>query len=77
MSKQSAHKLVICLENHGYEVSLERRKVYVALEDAAADALGLLRIIDESGEDFLYPTAQFIDARLPAAVRDAILRSAA
>lgn len=48
-------KLVICLDNSGYEVSLERRKIYVSIPDAQAQRLGQIRIIDESGEDYLYP----------------------
>ncbi len=46
-----AKRLVICLDNVGYEVALERLKIYVALPDAKAERTGYLRIIDESGED--------------------------
>jgi hypothetical protein len=50
-----AKRLVICLDNSGYEVSLERRKIYVAIPDAKAARLGQVRVVDESGEDYLYP----------------------
>lgn len=70
------NKLVICLDNTGTEASLERRKIYVALPDPTAGPLGLLRVIDESGEDYLYPAGQFIDAELPAGVANAVLRVA-
>jgi hypothetical protein len=58
-------KMFICVDNTGYEVSLERRKVYVALPDERAENAGQLRIIDESGEDYLYPAERFIIADLP------------
>jgi hypothetical protein len=46
---------VACIDNEGYVASLEKRKVYVALRDATAEKHDLLRVIDESGEDYLYP----------------------
>jgi len=51
MTKTQAKQLVVCVENDGYAVSLEKRKIYVALRDAAADKRNMLRIVDESGED--------------------------
>jgi hypothetical protein len=54
-----AKQLVVCVENDGYAVSLEKRKIYVALRDTAAGKHELLRIVDESGEDYLYPKALF------------------
>lgn len=68
-------RLFICLDNSGYEVSLERRKIYVALEDSRAERLGQLRIVDESGEDYLYPMERFVAAKLPLATRRAILQA--
>src|SRR5260370_27503635 len=52
---KAAKRFVICVDNSGYEVSLERRKIYVSLPDPKAARLGQLRVIDESGEDYLYP----------------------
>jgi hypothetical protein len=69
-------KFVICLDNAGYEVSLERRKIYVSIPDARAEKLGQLRIIDESGEDYLYPKGSFVAVALPQPVRRAVLEAA-
>ena len=71
-----ATKLVICLDNAGYEVSLERRKIYVCINDALAEKHGQLRVIDESGEDYLYPRESFIAVALPKPVRRAVLEAA-
>jgi RNA polymerase-interacting CarD/CdnL/TRCF family regulator len=71
-----AARLVICLDNKGYEVSLERRKIYVAVPDAKAKKLGQLRVVDESGADYLYPAEMFIAAELPQSVRRAVLQAA-
>ena len=71
-----AQKLVICVSNKGYEASLERRKLYVAVPDAQADKLGQIRVIDESGEDYVYDKAAFLAVSLPQSVRQAVLRAA-
>jgi hypothetical protein len=73
---KSAKRLVICLDNTGYEASLERRKIYVALPDTRADKLGQLRVIDESGEDYLYDKAGFREVSLPQSLRRAVLLAA-
>jgi hypothetical protein len=72
MSKQ----FVICIGNEGYPVSLEKRKIYVALRDPAAEKHGQLRIIDESGEDYLYPKAFFRTIILSQSVKRAVLAAA-
>lgn len=69
----SAKKLVICVDNEGYEASLERRKIYAILPDAAAEKRGHIRVIDESGEDYLYPKTMFVLVDLPLATRRAVL----
>ncbi len=75
MSKSRQYAL--CIENGGYRAALEPRKVYECLPDLPAKKLGLLRIIDESGEDYLYPTALFVPIEVPrAAVRAFLNRSA-
>jgi hypothetical protein len=71
-----AKRLFVCLDNAGYEVSLERRKNYVALPDTKAERSGYLRIIDESGEDYLYPAHRFVAAELPVSTRRAVLHGA-
>jgi hypothetical protein len=73
---KAAKRLFICLDNEGYEVSLERRKIYVVLLDAKARRAGYLRIIDESGADYLYPGERFVAAELPVSTRRAILHAA-
>lgn len=76
MAKAQAKHLVICVDNDGYATSLEKRKIYIALRDADAEKHGLLRIVDESGEDYLYPKALFRPIALPQAVRKAVLAAA-
>jgi hypothetical protein len=73
---RAARRLVICIDNSGYEVSLERRKIYLSIPDARAEKLGQLRVIDESGEDYLYPKESFVLAKLPQSVRRAVLQAA-
>jgi hypothetical protein len=68
--------LVVCVENLGYEAALERRKLYALLPDLEAETRGLLRVIDESGEDYLYPAGMFYKVELPVAVRQAVFRAA-
>ena len=68
--------LVVCVENSGYEAALERRKLYALLPDRDAETRGLLRVIDESGEDYLYPAGMFYKVELPVAVRKAVFRAA-
>ncbi|MEO6840431.1 MAG: hypothetical protein ABI192_06670 [Bradyrhizobium sp.] len=73
MTKTQAKQLVVCVENDGYAASLEKRKIYVALRDTAAEKHGMSRIIDESGEDYLYPKAFFRPIALPQGVKRAVL----
>jgi len=73
---RTSQRLFICLDNSGYEVSLEQRKIYVALLDAKAERLRHLRIVDESGDSYLYPVERFVPAELPLATRRAVLQVA-
>lgn len=63
---------VICIDNENYPVSLERRKLYEAIPDADAEALGQLRVKDESGDDYLYPSELFISVDLPDKAEKAV-----
>ena len=72
-TKRRTKQLVVCVSNEGHPASLEKRKIYIALRDTAAEKLGLLRIVDESGEDYLYPKAFFRTIALPDAVKRAVL----
>jgi hypothetical protein len=76
MPKAPSKQLVVCIDNEDYPASLEKRKIYVALRDPAAEKHGLLRIIDESGDDYLYPKTFFRAIALPAAIRKAVLAAA-
>jgi hypothetical protein len=73
MPKQPSKRVVVCLDNDGYLTSLEKRKLYVMLRDVAAEKHGLVRIIDESGDDYLYPKALFRPIALPQAIKKAVL----
>ena len=65
-------RLVVCLRNDEYPVDLEVRKIYRAVPDRDAEAHGLVRVIDESGEDYLYPAEYFASIKLPAPVLRAL-----
>ena len=65
-------KFVVCLDNQGYEVSLERRKLYQVLSDRQAAKHKQIRVIDESGEDYLYPSSLFAPIDLPQPLRKAV-----
>jgi hypothetical protein len=76
MNRATASQLVACIENDGYPAALERRKIYVALRDEAAGKHGLMRVIDESGDDYLYPRSFFRQIDLPQTVKRAVLAAA-
>ena len=67
---------VVCVENADYPVSLELHKIYRALPDEDARAAGDLRVVDESGEDYLYPATAFVPISPPERVRSSIGRAA-
>jgi hypothetical protein len=76
MAKHPSKQLVVCIDNEGYAASLEKRKIYVALRDPVAEKHGLIRIIDESGDDYLYSKLLFRSIALPQAVKKAVLAAA-
>ena len=67
----SETRFVVCVRNDGYPASLELRKIYGVIPDATAEARGHLRIVDESGEDYLYPASHFVPITLPKIVKEA------
>ncbi len=69
-------KFVICIDNSDYPASLEKRKIYEVLPDKDAEKIEHIRVIDESGEDYLYPASCFIDANLSKETRDAVSKAA-
>jgi hypothetical protein len=66
-------RFVLCLANDGYEVSLEPRKIYAALRDPDAAKHDQVRVVDESGEDYLFPASLFAPIQLRGKVRQAVL----
>ena len=69
-------QFAICIRNDGYQASLEVKKIYEVLPDVDAVRHRQLRVIDESGEDYLYPESFFIPVDLPAATQRALLKAA-
>ena len=76
MAKAQTKQFVICISNKGFAASLEKRKIYVVLKDAEAEKHQMLRIVDESGEDYLYPKIMFRSIALPRSVKQAVLAAA-
>ena len=69
---ENTHK-IICIDNSGYEASLERGKLYQLIPDDEAAKHHQLRVTDESGEDYLYPESCFMAVVLPETKKAAIL----
>jgi hypothetical protein len=68
-------RFVICIDNSDYPASLERRKIYETLSDKDAAKHGQIRVIDESGEDYLYPEECFTDAKFSKDVQAAVVEA--
>ncbi len=75
-ARSRAKTLVVCIKNDGYSASLEKRKIYIAVPDAAAERRALVRVVDESGESYLYPKACFRPLDLPKPTKKAVLAAA-
>lgn len=71
----SGGQFAVCVDNDGYEASLERNKIYVVLPDKDAESDGDLRVVDESGGDYLFSGGRFVAIEVPAAVRASILKA--
>ncbi len=67
-------EFIICIKNREYEASLELWKVYMTVSDDQAKRQNLLRVTDESGQDYLFPSEYFVPLTLPKVVRDAMMR---
>lgn len=67
-------KFAVCIKNSEYPASLELHKIYRVVSDEEAMRQGDLRVVDESGEDYLYPAAWFVPLGLPPRVRGSLLR---
>jgi hypothetical protein len=71
----TGRQFAVCVDNIGYEVSLERNKIYVVIPDKDAEMDGDLRVVDESGEDFLFSTDRFVAIDVPAVVKASLLKA--
>lgn len=71
-----AKQFVVCIKNVDYEVSLEKRKIYPLIPDPDAEKKGLIHIVDESGQDYLYPDHYFVPIELPQQIVKALDRAA-
>jgi hypothetical protein len=67
-ARNPAPRYVVCLGNEGYRTSLVVRRIYPLVPDAQAEKRGLCRVVDESGEDYLYPKKLFAEVDLPLAL---------
>jgi hypothetical protein len=71
-NRNSVNRFVVCINNKGYEASLQIGKLYRVLPDDEAAECGLLRVIDEEGEDYGYPTERFFPVEIPQALARAL-----
>jgi hypothetical protein len=74
-SAANGQRFAVCIDSTGYEASLERNKIYVVLSDEDAERDGDLRVVDESGEDYLFSAARFVAIDVPAAVKASLLKA--
>jgi hypothetical protein len=74
--KKKEARFAVCVNNADYPASLELHKIYRVLPDEDAEVDGDMRVIDESGEDYLYPADYFVIVELPKAVAESLLRAA-
>ena len=72
IERQARSRYVLCVKNRGYAASLERRKIYRRLNDIRASRHGLIRVVDESGQDYLYPSSYFVSIAVPKPARRAL-----
>jgi hypothetical protein len=75
MSKSDRY-FVVCIDNSDYPASLERRKIYEAIQDSEAAKHDQIRVVDESGEDYLYSESLFVPIKLPKDTEDAVFKAA-
>lgn len=71
-SRANPHRFVVCIHNEGYGASLEMRKIYRTVADPESSQSGLTRVIDESGEDYLYPASWFEPINLSPQLQSAL-----
>lgn len=76
MEERENIRFAVCVNNVDYPASLELHKIYRVLPDEDAELDGDLRVVDESGEDYLYPAEYFVLTELPQAVEKSLLQNA-
>lgn len=73
--KRNELQFVVCVKNKSYAASLELRKLYQVIADETAAKLRQIRVIDESGEDYLYPAEYFVPVQIPQSAEKAVRRA--
>lgn len=74
-SNKSRSWFVVCVDNSGYAASLELHKIYRSVPDGDAATDGDIRVVDESGEDYLYSQDRFVPIKVPAPVRESLVHA--
>ena len=74
--KSRTTQFAVCVDNRGYPASLELHKIYRVIPDDEAAADGDIRVVDESGEDYLYSIDRFVEIEPPQTVRRSLLHAA-
>lgn len=74
--KSRTTHFAVCIDNRGYPASLELHKIYRVVPDDAAAADGDIRVVDESGEDYLYSADRFVEIEPPQTVRRSLMHTA-
>ena len=73
--RQIDKTFAVCVSNKGYPASLEIRKLYQVIPDQQAGKMGQIRVVDESGQDYLYPEQYFAPVQLPQDIAKAVFRA--
>ena len=74
-STHTKAQFVVCVDNCDYQASLELHKIYRTMPDEDAETDGDIRIVDESGEDYLYSQDRFVPIRVPSVVRESLVHA--
>lgn len=73
--KNLLEQFAVCVNNEDHQASLELHKIYQVMPDKEAAAEGDLRVVDESGEDYLFPSSLFVSINPPEKVKDSLLKA--
>lgn len=76
-NQKSTYEFVVCIDNKGYLASLEKGKLYRVIPDPEAFAHNLMRVVDESGEDYAYPSRRFFPIKVPENLKKALMEAPA